>query len=92
MASHFDPRRVDPAALGAAATSYVYFAEGKRFEATTLEELAGLAAPAIELAEGDCFLRALTPAGRRRPDRNEELRFLIALGEIFEERRVHGDG
>jgi hypothetical protein len=92
MASRFDNRRVDPAAVGVAATSYVYFAEGERSEATTLEELAGLAAPAIQLAEGDCFLRALTPAGLRRPDRDEELRFLIALSHVFEERRPRGDG
>jgi hypothetical protein len=92
MSPGLENHRVDPAAVGVAAMSYVYFAEGERFEGKTLEEVAVLAAPAIERAERDCCLRVLMPAGRRRPDRDEELRFLIALGDVFEERRARGDG
>ena len=67
MSPGLENHRVDAAAVGVAATSYVYFAEGERFDATTLEEVATLAAPAIERAEGDRFLRALTPAGPASP-------------------------
>jgi hypothetical protein len=41
---------------------------------------------------GDCFLRALTPMGRRWPDRAEELQWLMDVAEVFDERRAHCDG
>lgn len=72
----------DPDADGRPAIAFAHYADGRRDQVDTLEQLAAAVSQAIANDVEDRFVRVVTAAGERLLTRDEQRQLLVAMTKI----------
>lgn len=75
-------RTPDAGAEGRPAIAYASYTDGERDQVDTLQQLAAVAAAAVDAHVEDRYLRAVTDAGERQLTRDEQRCLLVALTHV----------